>query len=120
MKTQVIKQQVRTRKGLYKRNPQQALRIFERAISAYNEGQKYFALQTARYALKIARRNGEYIKAYISGFLAQIKLELGQVHLAKSYCMQAIQSLEKFHIDYEKDKGYYETLLRSIESESRN
>ena len=75
----------------------------------------YQALQTARYALRISRRNNDYIKAYIHGFIAAIKAELGQKELAAYYCRQALQSLFSYHPSYRSDKKYYQALLRHIE-----
>ena len=120
MKTIIETQTNRKHKSRIYQNPQQAVRIFQRAVDAYNKEQVYNALQTARYALQVARRTNEYSKAYICGFLAQLKWELCQFQLAKNYCLQAIQSLEKFHIDYQEDKNYYESLYRTIESNQKN
>lgn len=91
-----------------------AARIFRKAIRAYNNGQVYNALQTARFALRQARKTGEYCKAYIYGFLAQLKLELNQSRIAKYYCLQAISALQKEHLDYAEDKQYYHMFLKSI------
>lgn len=116
MKT-TIQQKPRTyRKRVATGNPQQALKIFQKALDDYNQGHQYNAMQTAKYALKVARRTGEYCKAYICGFLSQLKQDLDQREYAKMYCLQALQSLEKFHIDYKEDKAYYEQLLRNIDN----
>ena len=44
---------------------EKAQSIFDLALEHYREKHIYQALQTARYALRIARRNNDYIKAYI-------------------------------------------------------
>ena len=114
-------QAMKTTKKRYSAKVQQkAERIFQRALSEYNDGHPYNALQTARYALRVARRSGEYCKAYICGFLAQLKAELGQYEMAKMYCRKAISNLEKFHIAYKDDKKYYEMLMASLSSMARS
>lgn len=94
----------------------QATRIFHRALEAYNNGHKYYAMQTAKYALKVTRRTNEYAKTYICTFLAQLKFDLGQDRYAQLYCKQAIDALEKFHPEFKDDKSYLDTLLRTIEA----
>jgi len=94
---------------------EKARSIFDRALEHYREKHIYQALQTARYALRISRRNNDYIKVYIHGFIAAIKAELGQKELAAYYCRQALQSLFSYHPAYRSDKKYYQALLRHIE-----
>src|SRR5687768_15423374 len=97
-----------------KRNYRQAGLIFQRAVNEYNEGHIYNALQTARYALKVARRTGAYWKVYICTFLAQVKAELGQHQQARMYCLQGLGSLKKHHPEYRQDKSYLELLSRNL------
>jgi cobalamin biosynthesis protein CbiD len=94
---------------------EKAARIFNQAKTAYEKGHRYYAMQTARYALHVARKSGEYCKAYLYGFLAMLKWELGQYKLAAYYCRQAMQSLWSYHADYRNDKKYYESMLKAIE-----
>lgn len=89
-------------------------RIFQQAIVSYNKGHVYHAMQTAKYALRQARRSGEYCKSYIYGFLAQIKNDLNQPELAGYYCRQALNSLQSGHQDFAEDRQYYHLLLRTI------
>lgn len=94
---------------------EKARSIFDQALEHYREKRIYQALQTARYALRISRRNNDYIKVYIHGFIAVIKAELGQKELAAYYCRQALHSLFSYHPAYRSDKKYYQALLRHIE-----
>ena len=94
---------------------QKAQSIFDAAMKHYQKNHFYLALQTARYALKLARKNQDYLRAYINGFIALIKMELGQKELAAYYCKQAIQSLFSYHPDYKSDLRYYLALLKEIE-----
>lgn len=91
-----------------------AARIFDQAKMAYEKGHRYNAMQTARYALHLARKSEEYCKVYLYGFLAMLKWELGQKDLAEHYCKQAICALFPYHPDYRHDKKYYEAMLRAI------
>lgn len=94
---------------------QKASVIFRRAQQEYNRGLKYSSLQTAKYALKLAERNGEYCRAYICGYLAQLKLELGQPERALFYGIQALNALDPQDIEYAEDVRYYRLLLEYIE-----
>jgi len=94
---------------------QKAQSIFDAAMKHYQKKHLYQALQTARYALKVARKQQDYLKAYINGFIALIKMDLGQKDMAEYYCKQAIQSLFSYHPDYKSDRRYYFALLKEIE-----
>jgi hypothetical protein len=89
-------------------------RFFERAINEFNKGHIYNAMQTAKYALHIARRFDSGLKSRLCGFIAQIKLDLNQFELAEYYCLQAIQYLNKKGETYHEDKKYFSLLLRQV------
>ncbi len=94
---------------------QKASRIFQQAIEAYNEGHRYHAMQTARYALQVARRQAPALKSDLCGFLALIKWELGQANLASYYCHQAMTYLDKKSMTYGADRHYLLTLQSQID-----
>lgn len=94
---------------------QKAAIIFKRAQEEYNRGLKYSSLQTAKYALKLSERNGEYCRAYICGYLAQLKLELAQPEKALFYSLLAISALNPNHKEYKEDISYYKLLVKHME-----
>jgi hypothetical protein len=94
---------------------QKASVIFRRAQHEYNRGLKYSSLQTAKYALKLAERKGEYCRAYVSGYLAQLKLELGQPERALFYALQAVNALDPHDREYAEDLRYYRLLVEYVE-----
>ena len=94
---------------------QKAAIIFKRAQEEYNRGLKYSSLQTAKYAMKLAERNREYCRAYICGYLAQLKLELRQPEKALFYALLAISALNPNHKEYNEDVSYYRLLVKHME-----
>lgn len=84
--------------------------FFSEAIRLYNAGLKLHAQQTARLALRQARLESSNLLPDIYGFLAQIKEENGQYRLARSYCLQALKSLDKASPTYLEDYQYYHLL----------
>jgi len=94
---------------------QKASLIFRRAQHEYNRGLKYSSLQTAKYALKLAERNGEYCRAYILGYLAQLKLELAQPERALLYALHAVNALDPTDREYAEDIRYYRLLVEYME-----
>lgn len=93
---------------------QKAERIFDRSLQEFNDGHIYQSLQTAKYALNIARRYNKYCKVNICLFIAQIKKDFGQVKLAEYYSIQALKYLKKDHPDYSSDKKFIDELLNSL------
>ena len=89
--------------------------IFKSAREAFNRGQIYKALQTARYALLTSRRNGATNAPYICGFISQIKHLLGQRNLARIYCRLALGSLDPNSDHFREDRRYYRRLLAEID-----
>lgn len=94
---------------------EKALRIFSQAIAAYNDGRKYDALSTARYALQVARKAAATSKSDICAFIAAIKLEFGQANLASYYCQQALVYLDKQSRSYGADRHYLLALQAQID-----
>lgn len=91
-----------------------AEKMFQQAIAAFNKGHKYHALQTARYAMQVARKNAPHLKSDICGFLAWIKYDLGQAGMASFYCHQALVYLDKNTASYGADRKYLLTLQSQI------
>lgn len=94
---------------------QKADRIFQQAVTAYNNGHVFRAIQTARYALHVDRKAERSIRSNIYGFIAMAKWQLGQHALASYYCHQALISLDKAHPEYGADRRYLQSLLSAIE-----
>lgn len=94
---------------------EKAHRIFTQAITAYNDGRKYDALSTARYALQVARKAAADSKSDICAFIAAIKLEFGQANLASYYCHQALVYLDKQSRSYGSDRHYLLALQTQID-----
>lgn len=93
---------------------QKAERIFDLALNAFNNGQRYHAMQTAKYALQQARKSGSSLRVDICQFLAFLKLELGQPRLAEYYACLAQQYLDRQSPTFGSDRTYLNALLSHI------
>jgi hypothetical protein len=114
MNVLVTQEKIKGVELLKKAYQQKVERIFEKAINEFNKGHIFNGMQTAKYALHIARLFDSTLKSRLCGFIAQIKFDLNQFVLAEYYCLQAIQYLEKGSGFYVEDKKYFALMLRQI------